>query len=304
MKFGLIIHGGAWNIPDDVVQDHRHGVFEACSLGHTLLANGKDALDVVDACVTLMEDNPTFDAGKGSFLNYIGEIEMDAIIATDELKIGSVCAIRNVKNPIKVARLLLETSKHVMLVGNGALQFAKEHGVSELSPEELLVGRELQRYLSLIKKTAVEIKDSFRITDPKQNGMGTVGCVCMDKKGHLAVGVSTGGTPFKQPGRVGDTPLWGAGGYVEPMAGSAATGYGEDLIRVLATRQAVDYVKAGYHPQEAANLVIKDLSNIGGYGGIILLSRDRVGLAFNTPRMAYAYQLDNETMHVGINTNE
>ena len=304
MRFGIIIHGGAWDIPDVAVQDHLHGVREACLLGHNLLDSGKSALDVVDACISLMEDNSTFDAGIGSFLNINSEVEMDAIIASDEFKIGSVCAIQNIKNPIKVARLIMETSHHIMLVGNGALQFAREHGVPEVSPEELLVGRELQRYLSLVKKATVDIKDSFRKVNTKKNGLGTVGCVCLDKTGHLAIGVSTGGTPFKQPGRVGDTPLWGAGGYVEPVAGSAATGYGEDLIRILATRQSIDYVKAGYNLQQAAELVIKDLSNIDGYGGIILLSHDHIGLAFNTPRMAFAYQLENESMHVGINAED
>ncbi|MCK5346843.1 MAG: isoaspartyl peptidase/L-asparaginase, partial [Candidatus Heimdallarchaeota archaeon] len=193
------------------------------------------------------EDDPTFDAGKGSFVNKKGEVEMDAIIATDDHKLGSVCAVQKVRNPIKLARLVMEKTKHVMLAGEGAYLFAKKEKLELCTPEELLVGRELERYYEIKGLKTFESKESFRSDSPdvdeKTNGMGTVGCVCLDKKGAIIIAVSTGGTPYKMAGRVGDSPLWGAGGYVEPIGGAVATGFGEDLIRILATRQTVDYIR-------------------------------------------------------------
>lgn len=207
LKFGVIIHGGAWDIPDDAVNDHLKGVSYACNLAWSHLNNGGSALNAVEKAVTSLEDDSTFDAGRGSFVNQLGEVEMDAIIATADHKLGSVCAIQNVKNPIKVARLVMEKSKHVMLVGKGATSFAREHGIDSVTPEDLLVGRELERYHKIKIIDNYEPKDSFKHKRDKGQGMGTVGAVCLDKNGDLAIGVSTGGTPFKKPGRVGDTPL-------------------------------------------------------------------------------------------------
>ena len=305
MKFGVIVHGGAWDIPDDAVKDHLNGVQAACHRAHNLLQDGFSALDAVEACVRLLEEDPTFDAGKGSFVNQIGEVEMDAIIATDEYGIGSVCAIQNVLHPISVARRIMEKTKHVMLIGDGANKFAKEQHFPECSPEELLIGRELERYHEIKKMKHFDSKTAFG-TYQKTNGMGTVGCVCLDKSGHIAIAVSTGGTPFKQPGRVGDTPLWGSGGYVESFGGSAATGFGEDLIRVMISRQSIDLLKDGLSPQESATKAISLLGQkVNGLGGVIILNKNGVGLSFNTPRMAYAFQTDEDTAVVsGINPND
>jgi beta-aspartyl-peptidase (threonine type) len=307
MEYGVIVHGGAWNIPDKAVNDHLNGVKKACEAAYLILKEGGKAIDAAEKCIQLMEDNPTFDAGKGSFVNKKGEVEMDAIIATDDHKLGSVCAVQKVKNPIKLARLVMEKTKHVMLAGEGAYLFAKEEKLELCTPEELLVGRELERYYEIKGLKTYESKESFRSdsldVDEKTNGMGTVGCVCLDKKGAIIIAVSTGGTPYKMAGRVGDSPLWGAGGYVEPIGGAVATGFGEDLIRILATRQTVDYIRQGSSVQEAAKETINDLHDkLDGLGGIIALTKEGIGLAFNTPRMAYAYQTDiNEEPIVEIN---
>ncbi len=306
MKYGVIIHGGAWNIPDDLIDEHLRGVKKACSVASRILEvkNGK-ALDAAEEAITIMENDSTFDAGKGSFVNQVAEVEMDAIIATEKYKIGSVCAIQNITNPVKVARLVMEKTNHIMLVGKGANLFAQEMGVPEVSPEDLLVGRELERYHEIKKMKKFKPKDAFRKqNEPTQ--MGTVGCVCLDQTGHISVALSTGGTPYKRAGRVGDTPLWGSGAYLERnFGGAAATGYGEDLIRILATNSCVQYIKLGLSAQEAANFTIKDLKKkVDGLGGIISLTSRSIGLAFNTPRMAFAFQIENSEIHCGINPED
>lgn len=292
MQYGCIIHGGAWDIPDETIADHLSGTRTACELAFSLLKKGVHAVDVVEQCVSLLEDDPTFDAGKGSFCNQAGQVEMDAIIATPPFKIGSVCALQNMKNPIQIARKVMDTTKHILLAGDGAKQFAVKQGFPEISPKQLLVGRELERYYKIHKMEHFEPKEAFgRI--PKSNGMGTVGCVVRDQDGQFAIGVSTGGSPYKMAGRVGDTPLWGAGGYVTPFGGAATTGFGEDLIRMMTTFQACHYLEMGMSAQTAAQRVIHELElHVQGLGGVIILDRHTVGLAFNTPRMAYAFQTD------------
>ncbi|MHA1967838.1 MAG: isoaspartyl peptidase/L-asparaginase family protein [Candidatus Hodarchaeales archaeon] len=306
MRYGVIIHGGAWDIPDELVQAHLKGVMEACEVANAILkrSNG-NALDAAEESISIMEDNPTFDAGKGSFVNQIAEVEMDAIIATDDYKIGSVCAIQNVSNPVKIARLIMEKTDHIMLAGNGANLFAKEMGIQEVSPESLLIGRELERYNEIKKRKQYESKDAFRKLS-KPHHMGTVGCVCLDQKKRISVALSTGGTPYKKAGRVGDTPLWGSGAYLESsIGGAAATGYGEDLIRILATKTCIQYLHSQLSIQDATNRTIIDLrEKVAGLGGIIGLTSHSVGLSFNTPRMAFAYQIEDEEIVYGINPQD
>ena len=302
MDFGVIVHGGAWDIPNEVVNDHLKGVSRACQIAYNILRNGGPAIDAVEQSVISMENDPSFDAGRGSFVNQHAEVEMDAIIATENYQIGSVCAIQNVSNPIQVARLVRDQTDHVLLAGKGASQFAHEQGIKYVIPEQLLVGRELERYYAIKQKKEFKAKDAFK---PKSNGMGTVGAVCLDQNGNIAIGVSTGGTPFKRAGRIGDTPIWVAGGYVNKGVGAAATGYGEDIMRVLLTKRVIDYVLAGKTTQKAAHQAIMDLSHqVNGYGGVIVLNSNGVGIAFNTPRMAYSYHIASDKQHTGIDKLE
>lgn len=301
MDFGLVVHGGAWAIPDEAVEGHLQGVSQACSAAYTMLADGRSALDAVEHAVALMELDPTFDAGVGSFLNQVGEVEMDAIIATSDLRLGSVCAVQNITHPVKLARVVMEKTTHVCVVGKGANMLAEQHGITSCAPEDLLVGRELERYRLIKAKKSFVIKDTFRHSPHKPNGMGTVGCVAKDREGRLALAVSTGGTAHKLCGRVGDTPLWGSGGYVEPIGAAAATGYGEDLVRILATRQCIDYVRQGLAAQEAVVKTIQDLQQkVNGLGGLICITPSSLGLAFNTPRMAFARQTNDDPLQIGI----
>jgi beta-aspartyl-peptidase (threonine type) len=284
MKHGVIVHGGAGDIPDELVAKHKKGVKLACSAAYQILQDGGSALDAVEASILTMEDNMVFDAGTGSFFNELGEIEMDAMIATDQWKIGSVCAIQNVKNPIKVARLVAEKTKHVMLVGPGAFKLAIDHGIPFTSEKELGFSPEL----ALRFKTN-DISEILR----NRAEFGTVGCICLDQKGHFAIGVSTGGSVLKHQGRVGDSALWGAGGYVDTVGGAVGTGLGEDLIRVLLSKTVVDHLSNAAPPEIAAAHGIALLeTRTESEGGVISMNRKGFGYAFNTAKMSIAYRDD------------
>lgn len=291
MQYGVIVHGGAGDFPDVLVEDHRKGVSTASKIAYEILNKGGSAIDAVEQAIISLENDPTFDAGKGSFYTKDGEIEMDALIATDTYQVGSVCSIQNVQNPIQVARLIMDKTKHIMLVGKGAEIFAREQKIPFYPLKKLQGSKELEL---LYGKKKIE---SFL---QKNLRLGTVGCVCLDKSGHYAIGLSTGGSFMKMKGRVGDTPLWGSGGYAESIGGAAATGMGEDLIRILITRQAIDYIRHGLSAQDAAKAVIKDLEKkTKSSGGVILISKSGFGYAFNTKKMSIAYR-DNTMDDISI----
>ncbi len=281
-----MVHGGAWAIPDDAVEQHRRGVLAGLEQGWARLRDGGSAVDAVQDVVQVLEDDPTFDAGTGSMLNLEGHVELDAIVVRgQDLEAGAVAAVRRIKNPIGLARKVLENSEHVLLVGAGAGRFAREQGIEEIAEEDLLVGRERQR-LEELKRTGYKAERYFR--GPSR---GTVGAVALDASGHLAAATSTGGTPGKYPGRVGDSPLLGCGCYCDDRAGGAsATGYGEALLRATLCRDAARMMEDGMSAADSASASIARLeSRFQGYGGIILIDHDgRIGHAHNTPRMALA----------------
>jgi len=218
--------------------------------------------------VVVLEDNPLFNAGTGSTLNNLGNIEMDAAIMQGQsLRAGAVAAVSSVKNPIKLARRVMEDGRHVLLAGEGASLFARQLGFPECQTDALVVEREKKRWASK---------------------HGTVGCVAFDAKGDLAVGTSTGGIFDKLPGRVGDSPLIGCGTYADDYGAASCTGHGEAIIRLLLAKRAVDYLRQGAEPSTAANMAVGDLADerIGGTGGIILIDRwGKVGYARNTTHM-------------------
>jgi len=286
----LAVHGGAWNIPDTLVEASRAGVRSALEEGFDLLRGGASALDTVERVVRRLEDDPTFDAGRGSRLNREGFVEMDASIMDGRhLRAGAVAAIRDVLHPISVARAVLERSEHVLLVGAGARAFAESCGAELCRTEDLLVGRELERYRR-VRAGERDLVD--REFDPRarhrERPMGTVGAVALDATGRLAAATSTGGTQDKAAGRVGDTPIPGAGSYADERWGAAsATGWGEGILRVLLTKSVVDALAAGLEPERAAERGLADLARIDGSGGVIVIdSRGRCAARFNTPRMA------------------
>jgi len=287
MKARLIVHGGAWNIPEEYEADHLAGMRRAVAEVFPKLQAGASALDAVEAAVRILEEDPTFNAGRGAALNAAGEIELDAMMMDGAtLNVGAVAAIQNILHPVTVARLVMERTEHCLLVGPGALHFARQMGIVEVSPQELLTARELEFYRKNVSGY------SFRTIQPFQPHPGdTVGAVAMDNAGNLAAATSTGGTAGKLPGRVGDSPLAGAGTYADNCCGAAsATGWGEAVIKTLLTKTTCDLMSK--HPaQVAAEMAVEMLrQRVQGLAGVILIDRrGRYGFAYSTPKMAFAY---------------
>jgi beta-aspartyl-peptidase (threonine type) len=282
----IVVHGGAWDIPNDLVAAHQAGCRRAVLAGWSVLAEGGSALDAVETAIRIMEDDPVFDAGAGSVLNADGIVEMDAgLMDGRTLDAGAVAAVQNIRNPITLARRVLE-SEHVLLVGAGANRFAREGGIAECSPEDLVVARERANWERMRAGEGAAGENMFL------SGQGTVGAVALDRAGNLAAGTSTGGSPYKRPGRVGDVPLIGCGLYADNELGSVScTGHGEAITRIVMGKRAVDGLIGGRDPHVVAQETIGFLEErVEGRGGLILLARrGRVGWAFNTPRMAYAW---------------
>ena len=323
MPISLIVHGGAWDIPDDEVAEHQAGCRAALEAGWQVLEHGGAALDAVEAAVRVLEDAPIFDAGVGSVLNRDGDVELDAAIMDGpSLRSGAVAAVRRVRNPITLARRVLE-SQVILLVGQGAERFAVAAGLPLCDPAELIVERERARWQELLNQSDFRSQDAFGARQegqakgenadahpfppsparPLANPGDTVGCVALDRDGRLAAGTSTGGTANKLPGRVGDSPLIGAGLYADNQTGGCSTtGWGESIMKVLLAKTATDLIGTGNDPMAAARQAIDILARrVAGFGGCILLdSAGQIGFAFNTPRMAYAYRTEAGPIIVGI----
>ena len=283
----IVIHGGAWDIPENEMEAHLNGLEQAIRAGWDILHHGGGALDAVEAAVVILEDDPTFDAGKGSILNTDGSIEMDAsIVDGRNLDAGGVAVLRNFPNPVKVARRVLEATDHILLAGKGAEQFALMQGFKPVSIKYLLTPRELKRLESLVKD------DTFQAPYAFGKKRGTVGAVALDSEGNIAAATSTGGTPKKIPGRVGDTPLLGCGTYAENgCAGVSCTGWGEAIMKVMLAREVAESVRQGCDAQLAAERSISILGKrADGLGGVICIDHEgNIGIDYNTPHMARAY---------------
>jgi len=296
MGMAIIVHGGAWDIPEDLQEPHVAGCLRAAREGWRVLQEGGTALEAVEAAIVCMEDDPVFDAGRGSCLNAAGEVELDAgLMWGADMRVGAVAAVQGIANPIRLARLVLEQSEHILLVGQGAVQFAREKGVPLVPPEYLIVERERARWEHLRQQPTFQAKDAFA-------GADTVGAVALDEQGHLAAGTSTGGTPFKHPGRAGDVPQVGCGFYADDgIGGVSCTGWGESIAKVVLAKTALDLLGQVADPGLAARLAVQILAaKVKGLGGLILLdSRGRPGWAHNTPHMAMAYQVEGMEEPVG-----
>lgn len=283
----IIVHGGAWDIPISAHQDHVTGIENALQAGQKYLKETNDPVETVIEIIKILENDQAFDAGTGSFLNDMGEVEMDAgIMNGTDLSIGAVAAIQHVKHPIEVAELVRVKTQHVMLAGEGATNFAVKNGIEPVRTESLLTGREKERYLELKSQGKVRIQSFF---ENKSTPPDTVGAVVINSRGDIAAGTSTGGTPYKMQGRIGDSPIAGAGYYADNTIGAASTtGWGESIMRIMLAKTALDYLKAGNDAAIAAESAIKDLeTRVSGNGGIILLDKNgNWAFAHNTPFMA------------------
>jgi beta-aspartyl-peptidase (threonine type) len=274
----IIVHGGAGADPADGRDELRQGMRAAALAGWQVLAAGGPALDAVERAVRVLEDHPRFNAGRGSVLTREGTIEMDAsIMEGDRLRCGAVAAVTRIANPITLARRVLDAGRHVLLVGEGAVAFARAAGIPECDPAALVTDRQRRRHAALAR-------------EPRPHG-GTVGAVALDRSGTIAAATSTGGTSGKAPGRVGDSALIGCGTYAESsLGGVSCTGDGEAIIRVVLGHRALHYLKDADDPEYAARVAVDLLVEEGrGQGGLILLDwRGRTGHACSTPLMPVA----------------
>ena len=286
----LVVHGGAWAIPDDMVDAHLNGVRNAVAAGWEAMQKGGSCLDAVEEAVVVLEDDETFDAGRGSFLNRDGKVQLDAFVMEGStLRGGGVGCVERIRNPIRAARKILSESPHVYFVGEGAERFAAEHGIELCENSELVIPREVERLKAFQEHAAEHAPDLFAPTISHD----TVGALALDAQGNIAAATSTGGTLNKAPGRLGDSSLIGCGCYADNESAAASlTGWGEPIMKLVLAKWAADRVLAGNAPEWVSEEAINYLkSRVNGHGGIILLdSRGRIGISHNTPRMAWAYK--------------
>ena len=291
----LVVHGGAWAIPDGMVAAHVAGVKHALEAGWKVLNRGGTALDAVVEAIVIMEDDETFDAGRGSFLTRDGRVQLDALLMDGAtLRAGGVGCVEHIRNPIRAARLVLDESPHVYFVGAGAEQFAAEHGVVLCRNDELVIPREIERLRREQSRPGEE--DPDRLFSAQGAPHDTVGAVALDARGNIAAGTSTGGTLNKAPGRVGDSSLIGCGCYADnESAAVSTTGWGEPMMKLVLAKWTADRVASGQAPDKAGVEAIEYLkARLGGHGGLIVLDRQgRFGLTHNTPRMAWGVRSEN-----------
>lgn len=292
-KIAFAIHGGAGVIrkeemPPEKEKAYREKLTEALQAGYRILQNGGTSLDAVEAAIKILEDSPLFNAGKGAVLNADGKAELDASIMDGKtLAAGAVAAVHHIKNPISLARAVMEKSPHVMMVGDGAERFATLHGF-ELVPETYFITPERLKGLERAKERERTKQDGTTHPDKK----GTVGAVALDKFGNLAAGTSTGGMMNKRYGRVGDSPIIGAGTYANnATCAVSTTGWGEYFIRTVAAFDVSALMAyKGLSAAEAGRLVIEKIGRLGGDGGMIILDKNgNIAMPFNSEGMYRGY---------------
>lgn len=289
----IVAHGGAGDIPDEYKSNYSKGVREATKVGYELLQEGRSALDAVEQTVMSMEENPTFNAGRGSVITLEERIEMDAMIMDGKtLRMGGVMGLENYLHPISISRSILENDKHIFYAGEGADKIAKKYGYNPVAPTDLLTERTIQRF-----KKFKENPDNYSLFDPeRREKYGTVGAVALDKNGLLASATSTGGILGKQPGRIGDTPIPGAGTYADQQLAVSATGVGEFIIRsMLAIRIRNHYENFKYCYPATVRALNEMHSLIGGVAGVIVLDNTGDFSALHSTRdLAYSYNEGNK----------
>ncbi len=303
----LVIHGGAWAMPDAMVDAHIRGVNNALATGWRVLeragSGGCAALDAVEEAVVIMEDDETFDAGRGSFLNRDGKVQLDALIMDGAtLRAGGVGCVERLRNPVRAARKVLSESPHVYFVGEGAEKFAAEHGIALCDNKDLILPREVERLRqyqaeAARRKSEKLSPDGNDLFAPDSDDMtishDTVGAVALDRDGNIAAATSTGGTLNKAPGRLGDSSLIGCGCYANnESAAVSTTGWGEPIMKLVLAKWTADRIQAGNLPEWSAQEAMNYLKQrLNGHGGIIVLNpQGHIGIAHNTPRMAWAYK--------------
>lgn len=294
----IIVHGGAGKWKSDNVGKVREGLIEAVMSGFDKLNKGESAVEACLAAVMSLEDNPIFNAGTGSILTLDGRCEMDAcIMVGSTLEIGAVAAVENIKNPILLAYRVMKETNHVLMIGEGAERLAWALGFERYNP----ITPERLKQWETARKKLLESPPSDRFKKLKEliNAhpellKGTVGCVAIDDTGEIVAGTSTGGTLLKLFGRVGDTPIPGAGTYSTEFAGASSTGIGEGIMRVLLAKRVTDLIESGKLPMDACKSAVEYLEKrVNLEAGVIAIDhRGNIGYAHNSPHMPIAYMRD------------
>jgi len=305
----LVIHGGAGverrNLSPAEENAARAALRQALLKGHAALTAGKPALEAVTAAITVLEDDPTFNAGKGAVFTHDGRNELDASLMDGAtLKAGAVAGVQRVRNPILLAEAVMQHSPHVMMVGQGAEAFASSQGITLVDPSYFRTDKRWQQLQKALKQ---EASGQAHADLDTARHFGTVGAVALDKDGKLAAGTSTGGMTNKRYGRVGDSPIIGAGTYADAGCAVSGTGWGEYYIRTAAAHDIcarIQYLKQG--PVEAGRAVINErIPALGGDGGAIVLSADgRAATPFNTQGMYRGWIGADGVPHVAIFASE
>jgi L-asparaginase / beta-aspartyl-peptidase len=292
----VIVHGGAWNIPDETWPAHIAGVTKAAETAYALLKKGAPAIEAVEAAIMVLEDDPTFDAGYGSFLTRGGKVQLDSgIMRGSDLCVGGVLMVERCKNPIRVARKLMEEGKHILLIGEGAHQFAEVQGIPLIDNSALITFDQDKLWRKFLTMTPEELIASFvgQDSDPATATLpgDTVGAIALDVNGQIAAGNSTGGTPFKPDGRVGDSAIPGCGLMADnELGGACCTGWGEHIARANVAFRTVQALGHGETPVGAIQHALDFMAErVGGRAGVIALdAKGRIGAFHNAGRMAWA----------------
>ncbi|TET18524.1 MAG: L-asparaginase [Candidatus Cloacimonadota bacterium] len=283
----IIVHCGAGTLRD--MGGRKAAVIDSVEAGYAVLERGGSALDAAIQATIILEDSPYSNAGRGSGLNLEGEVEMDASIMTDDLRCGAVACIKNIRNPIIVARYVMEETDHVILAGKGAQRFAKILGIKRYNP---ITARSKELYNKFLKKVKQGKGTQYFPHLPdyiKHYNADTVGAIAMDCKGRIAVTNSTAGIMLKLPGRVGDTPVFGAGLFADRAGGVSATGHGEGIIRLCLSKVAVDSMKTNTAQQSVSYAIRKAKKHKIRCGLIAIDRRGRIGSAHTVDAMPTAY---------------
>jgi len=325
-RWAIVLHGGAGVIERATMnpkteEAYRTSLAEATEAGARILDRGGTSLDAVEAAIRILEDNPLFNAGRGADFAADGKNELDAAIMDgSNMKAGAVGDVTRTRHPISLARAVMEKSPHVMLIGAGADAFAAEKGLEQVDPSFFFTERRWQSLVKQLKEEGLPIPPRpagaptappapvAEIDAPGAHRFGTVGVVALDRQGNVAAGTSTGGTQAKRWGRVGDSPIIGAGTYASNQSCAvSATGVGEYFIRLTVAREICALVQyKGLPLQQAADQVIhKELTAIHGDGGVIAITPDgQLAWSFNTPGMYRARQAEGGKMEIGIYNDE
>lgn len=298
----LIVHGGAWDWPDEKDNLKYKFLAEATTVGYQILQDGGDALTAVEKAVNLLEDAPTFEAGTGVPPNQNGVVELDALIVDGKtLNFGSAAGLQRVKYPISLARKIMEETDHCMFIGAGGDELAARLGL-EIVPNIALVDQD--SYLTLAQNNNQPINPQWTQSGTKMPvGPDTVGAVAIDNQGNMAAATSTSGTPFKPAGRVGDAPLLGSGGYaLNGVGGVSCTGNGENIMRLMLAKYACDQIAAGLNAQAAADQAVAYIDNFfdESMAGLIVIDHNgNVAFAHSTPKIAVGWVDQDGNIWVG-----